>query len=209
MSKGTILYLRTDITDQELTAGGSVAHTLGVINGFCELGYEVVCGSSCLGSVLDKAELKEFIRLSNPSWLKFLRWKLNSFLSSFFFFFQLKKIVKKYEIVCIYQRYSLLNMTGILLAWWYKKKLVLEYNGSETWVDIHWAKKKRLISGTTMINSIEYINIRCADYMVVVSEVLYDELVKRGIQSDKILVNPNGVDPFLFDSEKLKRECVS
>ena len=99
-------------------------------------------------------------------------------------------------------------MTGILLAWWYKKKLVLEYNGSETWVDLHWAHKKRLISGTTIINAIEYINIRYADYVVVVSEVLYDELVRRGIQSDKILINPNGVDPFVFDSEKVKREYV-
>ena len=73
MSKGTVLYLRTDITDQEMTAGGSVAHTLGVINGFRDLGYEVVCGSSCLDSVLKKVELKQLIRLSNPSWLKFLR----------------------------------------------------------------------------------------------------------------------------------------
>lgn len=209
MSKGTILYLRTDITDQEMTAGGSVAHTLGVINGFRDLGYEVVCGSSCLGIVLEKVGLKELVRLSNPSWLRFLRWKLNSFLSSFFFFFQLKKMVKKYEVVSIYQRYSLLNLTGVLLAWWYKKKLILEYNGSEAWIATHWIKNKRILSGKWLMGAIESINIRYAGCIVVVSEVLQDELIGRGIQLDKILVNPNGVDPFLFDSERLKREYVS
>ncbi len=208
MSKGTILYLRTDITDQEMTAGGSVAHTVGVINGFRELGYEVVCGSSCLGIVLEKVGLKELVRLSNPSWLRFLRWKLNSFLSSFFFFFQLKKMVKKYEVICIYQRYSLLNMTGVLLAWCYKKKLILEYNGSEAWIALNWIKKKYFITGTWLMNKIEWINLYYTDSIIVVSEVLKDELVGRGIRPDKILVNPNGVDPSVFNFARSKKEVL-
>ncbi len=209
MSKGTILYLRTDITDQEMTAGGSVAHTVGVINGFRELGYEVVCGSSCLGIVLEKVGLKELVRLSNPSWLRFLRLKINSFLSSFFFFFQVRKKMQKYSVIAIYHRHSLLNITGVLLAWWYKKKLILEYNGSESWMAIYWAKKKYIISGKWLMDACEAININYADSIVVVSQVLQDELIARGVQPDKILVNPNGVDPFLFDSERLKREYVS
>jgi len=70
----TDLYLRTDFCDHELIAGGSVSHTLGVINGFNKLGYSVVCASSVMGTVLKTLSLKELILLRNPQALKFLRW---------------------------------------------------------------------------------------------------------------------------------------
>ncbi len=208
MSKGIILYLRTDLADDDITAGGSVAHTLGVIKGFVDLGYSVVCASSCLGSVLKQVSLKEVLRLSNPRGLCFLRWKMNCFLSSFFFFFQARSLLKKYEIVCIYQRYSLLNVTGVLLAWWYRKKLIMEYNGSDAWVAAHWVKNKRFFSGTWISYAIETFNVRHADSIIVVSDVLKDELVRRNVPVQKILVNPNGVDVERFDTERIKREQV-
>jgi glycosyltransferase involved in cell wall biosynthesis len=42
---------------------------------------------------------------------------------------------------------------------------------------------------------IELLNLRSADMIVVVSQPMKDELVNRGIDAEKILVNPNGVDP--------------
>jgi glycosyltransferase involved in cell wall biosynthesis len=42
---------------------------------------------------------------------------------------------------------------------------------------------------------IELLNLRLADMIVVVSQPMKDELVRRRIDSEKILVNPNGVDP--------------
>ena len=36
MDKKTILYLRTDYSKEKLIAGGSVSHTLGVIEGLLE-----------------------------------------------------------------------------------------------------------------------------------------------------------------------------
>ncbi len=204
-SKGVILYLRTDIWDQEMTAGGSVAHTLGVIKGFRSLGYSIVCASSCLDSVLKKVDLTSLIKLENPKYVHWLRWRINCLLSSFFFFFQTRSLVVKYPIPCIYQRYTLLNMTGLLLAWWYKKKFVLEYNGSEVWTAVQWVKKKPMLSVNWLMNSIELINVRRADYVIVVSEVLKQELLERGVKSDKILVNPNGVDPESFNTGKIKK----
>ncbi len=208
MTKGIILYLRTDISDQDILAGGSVAHTLGVIKGFTDLGYSIVCASSCLGVVLKNVQLQELVRLSNPQWLSFLRWKMNCFLSSFFFFFQARPLIKKYPIACIYQRYSLLNCTGILLSWWYRKKLIFEYNGSEAWIALNWIKTKRLVSGQWLMYSIEKLNLKYADSIVVVSSALKDELIERGILAQKILINPNGVDADQFDSERIKREYV-
>jgi glycosyltransferase involved in cell wall biosynthesis len=193
MSK-TILYLRTDICDEELTAGGSVAHTVGVIQGFRELGYEVICASSCMQELLKKQKLRKFIKLSNPGWLRFLRWKINCFLSSFFFFFQAQQLLKNEDVLFIYQRYSLLNMTGVLLKWHYKKKLILEYNGSEAWIATHWITKKRWLTFEWLMNKIESINLHNADTIVVVSQVLKDELIGYNVYLKKILVNPNGVD---------------
>lgn len=204
--KKTILYLRTDMWDTELTAGGSVAHTLGVIQGFNELDFQVICASSCLDSVLKKISVQELIKLSNPLWLKPLRWKLNCFFSTFFFFFQAKKLFKKYPLACIYQRYSLLNMTGLLLSWWFQKKLILEYNGSEVWTAYQWSKKGRLFFLKRLLYFIERFTLKRADSVVVVSGCLKDELIKRGIKTEKILEVPNGVDSKDFDSEIINKK---
>ncbi len=193
-----ILYLRTDICDQELFSGGSVAHTLGVINGFALLGYSIVCASSCMQQVLEKQNIEELITLKNPSILKCLRWKINSFLSSIFFFKNVLFELKNKNIEFIYQRYSLLNFTGLLLAWWYKKKLILEYNGSEYWVAMHWVEKRRWIKFEWLMKCVEQQNITRADMIVVVSQVLQEELIGCGVQPNKILVNPNGVDTQKF-----------
>ena len=43
--------------------------------------------------------------------------------------------------------------------------------------------------------AIERANLRCADLVVVVSEPLRDQVVAQGIPPERVLVNPNGVDP--------------
>lgn len=201
----TILYLRTDICDEELTAGGSVAHTLGVIQGFKDLNYNVLCASSCMQELLKKQKLKQFIKLSNPVWLRFLRWKINCFLSSFFFFFQVKEMLKKGDVLFVYQRYSLLNMTGVFLKWVYKKKLILEYNGSEAWIASNWITRKRWLSFEWLMKKVELIAIHNADTIVVVSQVLKEELMNRGVQEKRVLVNPNGVDVDVYIAKKVSK----
>ncbi len=206
MKKKYILYLRTDICDQELTAGGSVAHTVGVISGFISLGYSVICASSSMHSILEKIiEKKEILKLSNPEIFSLLRWKLNCFLSSYFFFVIIIFKLKNKDLEFIYQRYSLLNMTGVLLAWWYKKKFILEYNGSEVWIVNNWSKDKRWIKFEWLMKCVELINIHKSDAIVVVSEVLKKELIVQfGIEEKKILVNPNGVDISVFRPYEVK-----
>lgn len=197
----TIMYMRTDICDQELVAGGSVAHTLGVVQGLQQLGYNVICASSCMQALLKKQMIAHVITLKNPSCLHFLRWKINCFLSSFFFYRQVAYILKTRSIMCIYQRYSLLNITGVLLAKRFNKKLILEYNGSEAWIATHWIEKKRWITLSWLMYKIEKINISQADCVVVVSQALRDELVGRGVVASKIVVNPNGVDAQTYKNE--------
>jgi glycosyltransferase involved in cell wall biosynthesis len=51
------------------------------------------------------------------------------------------------------------------------------------------------------MSRIEFLNLQAASVVVVVSQPLKDELVGRGIDRDKILVNPNGVDPERYSPE--------
>lgn len=205
----TILYLRTDIIDYELTAGGSVTHTLGVIKAFAHRGYRIICASSCMITLLSgNTHVAAFLTLSNPRILKFLRWKINSLLSTLFFTIQIIHFVKKQKMDYLYQRYSILNSTGVLLKYILKKPLILEYNGSERWVTQHWSPK-RVIDLLWLIEKIELLNLRHADYITVVSQVLYQELQARGIAHKKIIINPNGVDTSTFDPQTLQPDRIS
>jgi glycosyltransferase involved in cell wall biosynthesis len=91
----------------------------------------------------------------------------------------------------IYQRYSLHNFAGAWAAMRMNLPLVLEYNGSEVWMGEHWGSGLRWPG---LANRIERLNLQIADLVVVVSEASRAELVARGVNAHKILVNPNGVD---------------
>jgi glycosyltransferase involved in cell wall biosynthesis len=86
-----------------------------------------------------------------------------------------------------------------------KVPLILEYNGSEVWVDKNWSQG-RWLKFTWLIALIEKFNLRHAHLVVVVSQALKDDLLARGIDGAKILVNPNGVDTNLYDPAKLVNE---
>ena len=196
----SILYLRTDLTTQKVVAGGSVAHTLGVIEGFLKKKIKIICATSFMAEQINSLQPQALKKLYIPSLLKRIPWRLLSFISSFFFFFQTKKLIKKnLPIDALYQRYSLLNYTGLLVRWWYKIPLILEFNGSEYWVDQNWSGKSRFKFGW-LVRLVEEYNIRYADYIVVVSQVLKDNLVKNNVNHKKILVNPNGVNPDFYNA---------
>lgn len=198
-----IFYLRTDLGTQNLTAGGSVAHTLGVINGFLSQGYELKIASSAMVQLLQE----EFgcTELTLPRWTTWAGFKVQCLLSNLLFFLQTIRLCDA-SITFIYQRYSLLNCTGVLLSWWKSVPLVLEFNGSEVWADEHWAKNKTLRL-RFLIRWFERLNVRYAHSIVVVSQPLKDLLIAQGISAHKILVNPNGVqaqeyDPALLIDER-------
>jgi glycosyltransferase involved in cell wall biosynthesis len=72
--------------------------------------------------------------------------------------------------------------------------LILEYNGSELWVASHWDPARFL----GLLKLCERACIRAAFLIVVVSEALRNELLQQGVPEDRILVNPNAVDPMGF-----------
>ncbi len=94
----------------------------------------------------------------------------------------------------LYQRHFAFSIAGALLSRRFKVPLILEYNGSEAWMADHWDPNPL----RSWIRLCEEVTLRCAARVIVVSEVLRDELLERGVPADRIRVNPNAVDPNYF-----------
>src|SRR5690606_18732422 len=92
---------------------------------------------------------------------------------------------------------------GVVASRRFNVPLVLEYNGSEVWVSKHWGTPLRFSRIASMI---EDVNLRHAALVVVVSEVLRDELLERGIPPERIVFYPNCIDPTIFDASRFSAE---
>jgi glycosyltransferase involved in cell wall biosynthesis len=92
----------------------------------------------------------------------------------------------------IYQRYQLGSYAGLELARRLGVPLVLEFNGSEIWVERHWGSGNLRLSGA--LEALEQRNLHDASLVVVVSKPLRDYVVEQGVPGERVLVNPNGVD---------------
>jgi len=194
----TVFYLRTDLYAQDLKAGGSVAHTLGVLESFCGFGLRVLCASAAMLDMIQTVDCDEFYILKQPKIFAKLGFRLNCLISNFFFIPRCLFFLRKKKIDFVYQRYGLLNFVGALVAWCKRAPLVLEFNGSEAWIDKHWQDPGRFRISFA-IRWIENFNLRYAKHIIVVSGALKDFLVEAGVDEKKILVNPNGVDTKKFD----------
>jgi glycosyltransferase involved in cell wall biosynthesis len=102
------------------------------------------------------------------------------------------QVVADRRIAFVYQRYSLNNFAGLDVARRLRLPFVLEYNGSEIWMARHWG---RPLIYESLASRIERLNVDAATLVVVVSDAMRDELVGRGVDPHRILVNPNAVDP--------------
>jgi glycosyltransferase involved in cell wall biosynthesis len=89
------------------------------------------------------------------------------------------------------------NYSGVALSRATRTPLVLEYNGSEVWTAKHWGTPLRYHD---LAAAAEEVSLRHAHVVVTVSKVLREELVERGVASERIAYYPNCVDPDLFDS---------
>lgn len=94
----------------------------------------------------------------------------------------------------IYQRYSRFSLAGVEASLRTGLPLFLEYNGSEVWVGRHWDKVGML----GLLERFERVNLAAAARIFVVSEVEQRNLLRAGVSAEKIVVNPNGVDPEHF-----------
>jgi len=96
----------------------------------------------------------------------------------------------------IYQRHTRFSVAGALLARLSGKPLILEYNGSEEFVERHWMSTRTPLR--SRIKLCEEAALAAATRIVVVSRVDYEALQERGIDRDRLVLNPNGVDAERF-----------
>ncbi|MEI8396335.1 MAG: glycosyltransferase family 4 protein [Rhodospirillaceae bacterium] len=191
---GVPVYLRTDLWFG-LEMGGALAHTLGVVGSLFKRHPGLVCLMA--DTVPGLPAGVERHALAPPTRFWDFR-ELPQLVSSFDFERQALACISGRAVSFFYQRYSIGNITGALLARRLGVPLVIEYNGPEVWIARHWG---RPLAREALAERIERTNLAVADLVVVVSEAMAPWLEAMGVAPDKILVNPNGVDPERFSSD--------
>jgi glycosyltransferase involved in cell wall biosynthesis len=93
-----------------------------------------------------------------------------------------------------YQRHFAFSISGALLSRRLQVPLILEYNGSEVWMADHWDPNPL----RSWIWLCEEVTLRSAARIIVVSEVLKETLLEKGIPANRIRMNPNAVDSDYF-----------
>ena len=97
----------------------------------------------------------------------------------------------------IYQRYSRFSWAGVEASLRRGRPLFLEYNGSEVWVGRYWDR----VGSLSLLERYERLNLAAAARIFVVSEVERRNLLRVGVEDEKIVVNPNGVDAERFQPD--------
>lgn len=184
-------YLRANLW-QESRAGGSVAHTGGVLAGLTALGMKVTYVGTTQFSPAQRLGVE--VHVVSPQQLRWLRNlpDLSFLVYSEIFGRRSRPVFAAHSLDYVYQRYSVLNCSGADVANRLRCPLVLEYNGSEVWVARNWSTP---LMFERLADRIERANLMRADLVVVVSKALRDEVVSRGVPAERVLVNPNAVDP--------------
>ena len=198
----SVLFLRTDHWF-DVHSGGSVGHLRGVIDGFRAAGVRTdVVSTDLLAGVANDDDF----HLEEP------RYRLGRNIPELPELLYNAQLLERLAAMWptggwgfVYQRYSLGDYVGVLLRQRYSVPYVCEYNGSFPWMARRWYGKR--LFHEKVMTRIERLNLEMADLVVVVSRALRAELVQGGIAADKILVNPNGVDPDSY-SPAIDGACV-
>jgi glycosyltransferase involved in cell wall biosynthesis len=170
-------------------AGGALSHVRGFLsgvaaqNGTCEIfsGRKLPGQNSSVHVVRPRRRFflfRESLMLSYN--LQFVR--------------QTRAQLRRRVVGSLYQRHGRFLIVGALLSARMKVPLILEYNGSELWIANHWDSARF----SRWLKICEDVSIQRAHHIVVVSQPLKQELMERGIPEERIILNPNGVDPCIF-----------
>lgn len=200
--EGEILYLKTNLWFG-VKAGGSVGHVAGVVNAMIQRGRKVTFLSAEPPVMVDESIDFQFVA---PPAVYGLPSELNLYRFQRMFQSQALEIVKGRKIAMIYQRLSIANYAGVTLSRMLGVPLVIEYNGSEAWVQKNWGKALRYHD---LAVKAEEVCLRHADVVVTISEVLRDELIERGVAPERIATYPNCIDPEVFDPARFSSVDVA
>jgi glycosyltransferase involved in cell wall biosynthesis len=98
----------------------------------------------------------------------------------------------------IYQRHGRFALVGAALSRWSGRPLFLEVNSLETFFHAHWQDTPL----TSQLAACEDAIISSASRIFVVSDVMREVLLERGVAKHRVVVTPNGVDTDRFGSAR-------
>ncbi len=181
------LYLRSDLSFG-VRAGGSVGHIAGVLNELEHFTAPPVFVTTDDVAMVGPRVEQHLVTAPEAFWnfKELPTFVLNDALEH-----EIARAHAGRTPAFVYHRSTLNNYTGVRAARTLGVPLVVEYNGSEIWMSKHWG---RPLAHEKLSDRIERLNLRAADLVVVVSAPMKDEIVARGVDEDRVLVNPNGVD---------------
>jgi glycosyltransferase involved in cell wall biosynthesis len=191
-----VLYLNPNLWFG-VKAGGSVAHVAGVVNALAQRGWELTVATATepVGVTADAA----IVSLVPPRTYGLpVESNLYRFGRSV-----PAQIGDRDSPSLVYQRHSVGSYAGALVSRSARVPLVLEYNGSEVWVARNWGRPLRY---EELALQAEEASLRHAHVVVTVSKVLAAELVERGIEPERVVWHPNGVDAERFDPARFDED---
>jgi glycosyltransferase involved in cell wall biosynthesis len=192
-----ILYLDANIS-LGAPVGGSVGHTAGVIGEMVGRGFSVDYAS--VKPLPTGRRGAKWLKLEPPTLLAFPP-ELNYYPYAKFIESRISQMHRVEPWSFIYQRFSLHNFSGPLLAQRLNIPCILEFNGSEVWASEHWGT--RLVLHDEAVAA-EKAAVGSADLVITVSDELADDLRQKLVPAERILVYPNCVDPTVFDPARFK-----
>lgn len=194
-----IAYFKTNLWFG-VQAGGSIGHVAGVVNGFSRIGCPIEVFAVEDLPMLDAGVKVKKVTGSGSTGLPL---ESANYLFHNRFIKEVEQDLSSAPPAIIYQRNCLSNYAGVVLSRRLAIPLVIEYNGSEVWVSDKWGTPLRF---PEVAKKIEEINLRHAHMVVVVSEVLKDELISRGIEPERVIAYPNCIDPNIFNPDRFSHD---
>jgi glycosyltransferase involved in cell wall biosynthesis/ubiquinone/menaquinone biosynthesis C-methylase UbiE len=185
---GRGIYLRTDFW-APIISGGSYGHTCYVAHELSRVSEDFVCAFANKFDLIDDLGLRQMVLELSPREGS----ETNILAANDAYLPQLRRLFDEFRPSYIYERICLGNYLGALLSQEYGIPYIVEYNGSEI-------SMMRSFAGSGYVHEdlfllAEEAAFRQATLISVISDAVRDDVLARGIESDKVVVNPNGVDP--------------
>jgi glycosyltransferase involved in cell wall biosynthesis len=171
------------------SSGGAISHIRGFLYGLKAAGRTCRVFS---GTVLAQDAFETAVIA--PQRRSYFLWEAATLAYNLAFVQGVQKSLASTPPLVFYQRHCRFSIAGALLSTRLQVPLVLEYNGSEVWMADHWDPSPL----RSWIGLCEEVTLHSAARILVVSDVLRDDLLARGIPADRIRVNPNAVDSDYF-----------
>jgi glycosyltransferase involved in cell wall biosynthesis len=184
---GPVVYLRTDVemTDAPLSAGGSAAHTEGIIRALRHRGHPVDFWSTLEIAGMSTAVSRQPLPKWNPANVPV---EITEVVSGLLQILRLQG--RRERPAFVYQRYSLNNFAGVVLAQRWRCPLVLEANAAEA----AWREQWSSLRFGRLARASERFIFQHAARLTTVSDNAAREVLAAGASPERLRVVANGVN---------------